>query len=156
MPPHLALLNRRARPEGLTSTAVLGLAVSLLMPGAPSAAGPHARPPSGHRLLVISVDGLDWRYLQDADRLGLKIPHIRRLLAEGDVGDGVVGEDPTVTWPAHTTLITGAPPSRHGIPGNRRPDSDGGAYYWETALVRARLSLRFALGRPVSPSRPST
>jgi hypothetical protein len=112
------------------------VAISLVIPGAPSAAGPHARPPSGHRLLVISVDGLDWRYLKDADRLGLKIPHMRRLLAEGDVADGVVGEDPTVTWPAHTTLITGAPPSRHGILGNHRPDSEGGGYYWEASLLK--------------------
>jgi predicted AlkP superfamily pyrophosphatase or phosphodiesterase len=62
---------------------------------------------------------------------------LRRLLAEGDVVEGVVGEDPTVTWPAHTTLITGVPPSRHGILGNRRPDSQGGGHYWEASLLKA-------------------
>ena len=55
-----------------------------------------------HKLLVISVDGLDWRYLRDADALGLKLPNIRRLLSRSQVADGVVGVWPTVTWPSHT------------------------------------------------------
>ena len=54
-------------------------------------------------LLVLSVDGLDWRYLRDADRLGLKIPNLRRLMAEGEVAQGVIGVYPTVTWPSHTS-----------------------------------------------------
>ena len=31
-------------------------------------------------LLVVSIDGLDHRYLRDRDQLGLKIPNLRRLL----------------------------------------------------------------------------
>ena len=33
-------------------------------------------------LLVISVDGLDYRYLRNADQLGLRIPHMRRMVAD--------------------------------------------------------------------------
>lgn len=40
-------------------------------------------------LIVISVDGLDCRYIRDADRLGLKIPNIRRLTREGASAQGV-------------------------------------------------------------------
>ena len=44
-----------------------------------------------HKLLVVSIDGMDWRYLRDADALGLKLPNIRKLLARSQVADGVVG-----------------------------------------------------------------
>jgi predicted AlkP superfamily pyrophosphatase or phosphodiesterase len=95
----------------------------------------------GTPLLVISVDGLDYRYLRDADQLGLRIPHMRRLAAEGASAAGVVGVVPTVTWPSHTTLISGVPPHVHGILGNRRPKSEGGDYYWSASLLRSRTLL---------------
>ncbi|MBC7928536.1 MAG: alkaline phosphatase family protein [Bryobacteraceae bacterium] len=87
-------------------------------------------------LLVVSVDGLDHRYLRDADKLGLRIPNIRKILREGKWADGVVGVVPTVTWPSHTSLITGVPPNQHGILSNRRPRSDGGDYYWNVDLLK--------------------
>ena len=87
-------------------------------------------------LLVISVDGLDWRYLRDADKLGLKIPHIRKLMRTGEVTEGVVGVAPTVTWPSHTSLITGARPADHGILGNKRPN--GGDYYWTADFLQRK------------------
>ena len=74
------------------------------------------------KLLVLSVDGLDNRYLQNASEMGLKIPNIRRLMREGSwASGGVTGEVPTVTWPSHTTLLTGVPPRVHGILGNQKP-----------------------------------
>jgi hypothetical protein len=75
-------------------------------------------------LVVISVDGLDNRYLLDADRLGLKIPTLRRLMREGQFSRGVIGIVPTVTWPSHTTIITGVDPVTHGILSNWRPPGD--------------------------------
>jgi predicted AlkP superfamily pyrophosphatase or phosphodiesterase len=78
------------------------------------AASASARQP----LLVISIDGLDHRYLRDRDALGLKIPNLRRMIAEGAWADGVIGVMPTVTFPSHTTLVTGARPDQHGIVNN--------------------------------------
>jgi predicted AlkP superfamily pyrophosphatase or phosphodiesterase len=95
-------------------------------------------------LVVISVDGLDNRYLQDAGRLGLKIPNLRRLMREGQVSRGVIGVVPTVTWPSHTTIITGVDPVAHGILGNQRPKSEGGEYYWSESLIRTPTLLRAA------------
>lgn len=92
-------------------------------------------------LLVLSVDGLDHRYLRDADALGLKIPNLRRLMREGAMADGVVGVVPTVTWPSHTTLITGVTPDVHGILGNRRPKEEGGDYYWSARLLKRKTLL---------------
>lgn len=88
-------------------------------------------------LLILSVDGLDSRYIRDADQLGLKIPNIRRLAEEGAwASGGVIGEVPTVTWPSHTTMLTGVAPARHGILSNRRPREQGGEYYWTFDLIK--------------------
>ena len=102
-----------------------------LLLGVLLAAGAAARQP----LVVISVDGLDNRYLQNAE---LKIPNLRRMMREGQVSRGVIGVFPTVTWPSHTTIVTGVDPVTHGILGNQRPKSEGGDYYWDYSLIRTR------------------
>ena len=89
-----------------------------------------------HKLLVLSIDGLDHRYLRDADRLNLHIPNMRRLMKQGQWANGVVGVVPTITWPSHTTMVTGVPPHVHGIRWNRRPQSEGGEYPWTTDLIK--------------------
>jgi len=59
-------------------------------------------------------------------------------MREGEVTEGIVGVAPTVTWPSHTTMITGVDPRVHGILGNRRPQSEGGDYYWDASLLKAK------------------
>jgi len=66
----------------------------------------------------------------------LKIPNLRRLMREGQVSKGVIGVVPTVTWPSHTTMITGVDPVVHGILGNQRPRAEGGEYYWNVSLLK--------------------
>ena len=89
------------------------------------------------RLLVISIDGLDHRYLRDADRLGLRTPTLRRLVKEGALADGVTGVVPTVTWPSHTSIITGVPSAVHNIPTNDQPGQPG-QRWWYTKFLKAR------------------
>ncbi len=89
------------------------------------------------KLLVVSIDGLDHRYLRDADKLGLRIPTLRRLMKEGTRADGVVGIVPTVTWPSHTTMLTGVPAALHGIPTNDQPGQPG-QRWWFTKFLKAR------------------
>jgi hypothetical protein len=43
-----------------------------------------------------------------------------------------------VTWPSHTSMITGTRPDQHGILSNRRPKEEGGDYYWSVDLLRSR------------------
>ena len=93
---------------------------------------------SARPLLVISIDGLDHRYLRDADRLGLKIPHLRKLIQNGAWADkGVVGVAPTVTFPSHTSIVTGVRPDQHGIVNNNRPKEEGGERYFFANLMKA-------------------
>ena len=103
---------------------------ALLFCAAPVQAAP------AHKLLLISIDGLDWRYLRDRDAMGLKIPNLRRLLARSQVADGVTGVWPTVTWPAHTSLIAGATPVRHGVLANAGGPLDISQSYWSASKIK--------------------
>ena len=95
---------------------------------------------ANHRpLVLISVDGLKPEYVLDADAHGLRIPHLRALLARGAHASGVVGVVPTVTYPSHTTLVTGVSPARHGILSNNTFDplrKNQGGWYWYASDIR--------------------
>lgn len=90
-------------------------------------------------VLLISVDGLRPDYVLDADQHGLRIPNLRRFLIEGSFATGVKGVIPTVTYPSHTTIVTGVWPSRHGIYANHPFDPLGnnqGGWYWYAEDIR--------------------
>lgn len=72
-----------------------------------------------HPVLLISIDGLRPDAVLEADKYGLKIPVLRRFVAEGSYAQSVVNVNPTVTNPNHTTLVTGLLPAEHGIYNNR-------------------------------------
>lgn len=84
-------------------------------------------------VLLISIDGLRPGDVLEADKRGLKIPNLRRFLKEGSYATGVAGNLPTVTYPSHTTLITGVAPARHGIVSNTTFDPrqiNYGGWFW--------------------------
>lgn len=87
----------------------------------PDAGRQQQQPPPARRevrrAIVISLDGLDVRYLRRADELKLKIPTLRRLMREGVVA-GVESVYPSVTYPNHTSIVTGVRPDRHAIVNN--------------------------------------
>ncbi|MGH9675049.1 MAG: alkaline phosphatase family protein [Bryobacteraceae bacterium] len=89
------------------------------------------------KLLVVSIDGLDTRYLHEPDRYGVRIPALRRLMTEGAAASGVVGVVPTVTWPSHTSIISGVTPEEHNIPTNDQPGKPG-QRWWFTSFLKAR------------------
>jgi predicted AlkP superfamily pyrophosphatase or phosphodiesterase len=77
-----------------------------------AAAVVHAQTPS---VLMISVDGMRPDYVLHADEHGLKLPTLRRMVKDGTYAEGVTGVLPTLTYPSHTTLVTGVWPAQHGI-----------------------------------------
>lgn len=90
-------------------------------------------------LLIVSIDGLHPDYVLAADRHRLQIPNLRKFVAEGAYARGVVGVTPTVTYPSHTTLMTGVSPAEHGIIANTPFDpaarnQDG--WYWYAEDIR--------------------
>jgi predicted AlkP superfamily pyrophosphatase or phosphodiesterase len=94
----------------------------------------------GAPLLLISIDGLHPDYVIHADRHGLEIPTLRRLMSTGSHASGVVGVVPTVTYPSHTTMVTGVAPAKHGIYSNTTFDPTGAnrdGWYWYAEDIKA-------------------
>ena len=104
------------------------------------ALGDMARGEGGPPLVVmISVDGLRPDNITAADARGAKVPHMRRFLKEGSFAEGVEGVIPTVTYPSHTTLVTGVSPAKHGIFGNLTFDplrENQSGWYWYAEDIR--------------------
>jgi predicted AlkP superfamily pyrophosphatase or phosphodiesterase len=92
---------------------------------------PHAEQSGSRHVVMISIDGLKPSTYATAGPS--KVPTLRRLAAEGAYAEGVVGVTPTVTYPSHTTLISGVLPVAHGIYNNNILDPEGlsnGSWYW--------------------------
>ena len=112
-----------------------GLFASLLFLSANALAQEHPPP----LLVMISVDGLRPDYITAADAHDAKVPNLRRFLQEGTYAEGVVGVVPTVTYPSHTTLVTGVWPAKHGIFGNTTFDplqKNNQGWYWYAEDIR--------------------
>jgi predicted AlkP superfamily pyrophosphatase or phosphodiesterase len=86
--------------------------VVTLLP-APSAA-PQAGPPLGRsrHVVLISLDGFPAWAMDDPS---LPVPTLRRLAASGAIAKAMRPVNPTVTWPNHTTLVSGVTPAKHGV-----------------------------------------
>ncbi len=110
--------------------AALSAAILLLADATPNLAAP---------VLMISVDGLKPEYVFEAKQTNLKIPYLRGLLTSGTYADGVIGVWPTVTYPSHTTLVTGVAPAEHGIFSNVEFDPEQHfkeAWFWYAEQIR--------------------
>jgi phosphonoacetate hydrolase len=67
-------------------------------------------------VVVVLIDGGEPAYLDAAIARGL-LPHIRRFMHDGFVSVAL-GAMPSFTNPNNVSVITGVPPSLHGISGN--------------------------------------
>ena len=110
--------------------ALPALLVFVLLAAPPAAAAP---------VLMISVDGMKPEYVLQADAHGLKIPFLRTMVRDGTFARGVTGVWPTVTYPSHTTLLTGVSPAEHGIYDNLEFDPKhtfGESWFWYAQQIR--------------------
>jgi predicted AlkP superfamily pyrophosphatase or phosphodiesterase len=104
---------------------------------------PPAAGGAGTTVLLISIDGFRWDYL---DR-GLT-PNLSRLEREGVRAEALVPVFPTKTFPNHYTIVTGRYPGRHGIVGNvlTAPDIGRRLSLFDPETVR---DSRFYLAEPI-------
>lgn len=86
-------------------------------------------------VLVVSIDGLRRDYLDDRNH---PLPTLHRLMNEGAVAHSLTSVWPSSTYPAHTTMVTGVMPSKHGIVNNVVFDpygkNDNGWYWYATDI----------------------
>lgn len=82
---------------------------------------------------MVSVDGLLPAAYLDPDAYGLRVPTLRAMRAGGAYSPGVTSVYPSVTYPSHTSMVTGVPPAVHGITSNRSWDPllrNRSGWYW--------------------------
>ncbi|SEL35147.1 Predicted pyrophosphatase or phosphodiesterase, AlkP superfamily [Chitinophaga rupis] len=108
----------------------IALAVTLVLTGAFAARAQKAK-----YVVMISIDGLRPDFYREAT---WPTPNLHWLAAEGVSADGVRGVLPTVTYPSHTTIMTGVMPARHGIYYNTPFEREGqtGRWNWENNLIK--------------------
>lgn len=90
--------------------------------------------PSEH-VVLISIDGFRPEFYQEEQ---WPVPNIKQMADMGVSASGVRGVFPSVTYPSHTTLITGARPISHGVYYNApfEPEGQTGRWYWESELIQ--------------------
>ncbi len=89
------------------------------------------------KAVILSLDAF---FQEDIKRLKEDHP-LRRYFAEAAVCDRVKTVFPSLTYPAHVTLMTGCDPVHTGI-GQNQPYQPGleapmRAWYWDAAAVKA-------------------
>lgn len=90
-------------------------------------------------VLMISLDGLRPDDVTQAEARGIKVPQLRALMKDGAYATGVTGVLPTLTYPSHTTLVTGVAPAEHGVSNNLTFDPQAKnqqGWYWYASDVR--------------------
>jgi predicted AlkP superfamily pyrophosphatase or phosphodiesterase len=116
--------------------------------------GPRVLPADRAILILISIDGFRWDYLDK-----FQPPVLTRLANNGVRADGLIPQFPSKTFPNHYTIVTGLTLAHHGIisnnirdrqiPGefslsNRDVQQDprwwGGEPIWNTAERQGRKS----------------
>jgi predicted AlkP superfamily pyrophosphatase or phosphodiesterase len=76
----------------------------------------------GRHVVIISIDGLPASAWEDPK---FPAPLLRRLAREGVLAKGMTVSNPAVTWPNHTSMVTGVSPAKHGLLFNGLPVRQG-------------------------------
>jgi tetratricopeptide (TPR) repeat protein len=104
----------------------------------------------GRRLVVLGLDALDWRLVDELVARG-QMPNLGRLLGRGASAVLLVPE-PLISPVVWTTIATGVPPETHGVLDFLEPDPSGGPMrpvttssrkvpaLWEMAAASGRSS----------------
>ncbi len=118
MSPVIAAEERRVKPKSLLA---------------------KSGPRRSSRLVVLSADGMRPDFYRRPEKLNLKIPNLRELVQEGASADAVESIYPSITYPAHATLVTGVRPRAHGIYSHlasRDPTEAARAWHWFAKAIR--------------------
>jgi len=79
-------------------------------------------------VILVSIDGFRPDFYLDKS---WPAPNLQQLMTDGSYAKGVRCIFPSVTYPSHTTLITGTFPASHGITYNTMPNEQR-KYEWTT------------------------
>jgi predicted AlkP superfamily pyrophosphatase or phosphodiesterase len=120
------------RSCGAAVFALLLASGAIFFYGETSSAGSPTQAPRPEHVILISVDGMPPDYYTAPEKLGLRAPTLTMMRQSGAHAEGMEGVYPTVTYPQHTTMVTGLRPAAHGIVQNRifEAPSEPQTRYW--------------------------
>jgi len=87
------------------------------------------------RVMVISLDAVGSRDLEFMKTL----PHFKAFFEKGALCEHVKSVYPSITYPAHTSIITGRKPANHGVINNTKlqPDRDGADWICQRKYIKS-------------------
>jgi len=121
-----------------------------------------------NHVVLISIDGLRPEFYLDPQ---WGMVNVRQGMKSGAYAEGVRGSFPTVTYPSHTTIVSGVLPANHGIYYNTpvEPLGISGKWFWyykdikvptiwtaakDAGLTTAGVSWPVTVGAPIDYNLP--
>src|SRR6266536_2811635 len=99
-------MTKLLRSCGAAIVALPFLSGAIFNYGQAPSASQTAQTPRPDHIILISVDGMPPDYYTAPEKLGLRVPTMTMPCAAGRT---------PVTYPQHTTMVTGLRPAAHGI-----------------------------------------
>jgi predicted AlkP superfamily pyrophosphatase or phosphodiesterase len=134
-------MTKLLRSWGVVVAALLLVFGAIINYGQAPGAGKTTRAARPEHVIMISVDGMPPDYYIAPEKLGLRAPTLTMMKQNGAHAEGMEGVYPTVTYPQHTTMVTGLRPAAHGIVQNRvfeAPSEPQTRYwYWYAKALKA-------------------
>src|SRR5215831_3365846 len=134
-------MTKALRSSGATAAALLLMCGSIFICGQAPSAGKTTQASHPEHVILISVDGMPPDYYTAPEKLGLRVPTLTMMKQGGAYAEGMEGVYPTVTYPQHTTMVTGLRPAAHGIVQNRifeaPTDPQTRYWYWYAKALKA-------------------
>ncbi len=120
------------RLRGAAAVALLFVCGAIFNYSQTPSAGKTIQAARPEHVILISVDGMPPDYYTAPEKLGLRVPTLTMMKQNGAHAEGMEGVYPTVTYPQHTTMVTGLRPAAHGIVQNRvfEAPSEPQTRYW--------------------------
>src|SRR3982751_6459283 len=93
-------------------------------------------PQRAAHVVLITVDGFRPDFYLDPSWDAV---NIRKLMEGGTHANGVNSVFPSMTYPSHTTIVTGVQPVKHGVYFNNmfEPNGPTGKMYWNDSSIHA-------------------
>jgi predicted AlkP superfamily pyrophosphatase or phosphodiesterase len=87
-------------------------------------------------VIFITIDGFRPDFYLDSE---WQTPNLHALMKDGAYAKGVNSVFPSMTYPSHTTIVTGVQPAKHGIFYNNifTPDGAPQEPYWQDSSIHA-------------------
>lgn len=111
----------------MNKTLIMMVTLLAFLAGRGYAQGPRS---AVRHVVVITIDGSRPDFYLDSSWDAV---HLRELAATGTYARGVNSVFPSMTYPSHTTIVTGVQPAKHGVYYNTGPKG----IYWNDSSIKS-------------------